>query len=192
MPTSPRGSKSCAGRNRPCGDRTRSAESWRSTDRTERTGYSRRDRRRLVRLRAGFRLTRAGVKRRRRLAAALGWQRATGIDSFNGHGDKDGYRNLSGRLRGDLEARSAVTGARRRSHCPGEASSMASIRSRSLHADTLDNSRNRLGGRAAVGATRIGGAAVERPPQRLAARFVQPQLSRRRVPQPHQRHAPDA
>jgi vitamin B12 transporter len=36
------------------------------------------------------------------LAAALGWQRATGIDSFSGEGDKDGYRNLSGRLRGTL------------------------------------------------------------------------------------------
>ncbi|HUG46525.1 MAG TPA: TonB-dependent receptor [Sphingomicrobium sp.] len=34
------------------------------------------------------------------VAVALGWQRATGIDSFDGAGDKDGYRNLSGRLRG--------------------------------------------------------------------------------------------
>ena len=34
------------------------------------------------------------------LAGAVGWQRATGIDSFGGRGDKDGYRNLSGRLRG--------------------------------------------------------------------------------------------
>src|SRR5436305_588591 len=33
------------------------------------------------------------------LAAAVGFQRATGIDSFDGHGDRDGYRNLSGRLR---------------------------------------------------------------------------------------------
>ena len=33
------------------------------------------------------------------VAGAVGFQRATGIDSFNGHGDKDGYRNLSGRLR---------------------------------------------------------------------------------------------
>ena len=32
------------------------------------------------------------------LAAALGWQRADGIDIFGG-GDRDGYRNLSGRLR---------------------------------------------------------------------------------------------
>src|SRR3954468_13882301 len=34
------------------------------------------------------------------LAGGIGWQRATGIDSFDGHGDQDGYRNLSGRLRG--------------------------------------------------------------------------------------------
>ncbi len=34
------------------------------------------------------------------LSGAIGWQRATGIDSFNGRGDKDGYQNLSGRLRG--------------------------------------------------------------------------------------------
>ena len=33
-----------------------------------------------------------------RLAAAIGWQRATGIDIFGG-GDRDGYRNLSGRAR---------------------------------------------------------------------------------------------
>ena len=32
------------------------------------------------------------------LAAAVGWQRANGIDIFGG-GDRDGYRNLSGRLR---------------------------------------------------------------------------------------------
>ena len=34
------------------------------------------------------------------LAGGIGWQRAAGIDSFDGHGDKDGYRNLSGRARG--------------------------------------------------------------------------------------------
>ena len=35
------------------------------------------------------------------LSGALGWQRATGIDSFGAPGgDKDGYRNLSGRVRG--------------------------------------------------------------------------------------------
>ena len=34
------------------------------------------------------------------LSGGLGWQRAGGIDSFGGDGDRDGYRNLSGRLRG--------------------------------------------------------------------------------------------
>ncbi|MEO6361144.1 MAG: TonB-dependent receptor [Sphingomicrobium sp.] len=33
------------------------------------------------------------------LSGAVGWQRARGIDSFDGSGDRDGYRNLSGRLR---------------------------------------------------------------------------------------------
>ena len=33
-----------------------------------------------------------------RLAAAIGWQRASGIDIFGG-GDRDGYRTLSGRVR---------------------------------------------------------------------------------------------
>jgi vitamin B12 transporter len=34
------------------------------------------------------------------LAAAVGWQRASGINSVAGAGDRDGYRNLSARLRG--------------------------------------------------------------------------------------------
>jgi vitamin B12 transporter len=33
------------------------------------------------------------------VAGAVGWQRATGIDSFSGEGDRDGYRNLSARVR---------------------------------------------------------------------------------------------
>src|SRR5215207_9787855 len=36
-----------------------------------------------------------------KLAAAIGWQRANGIDIFGG-GDRDGYRNLSGRARASL------------------------------------------------------------------------------------------
>ncbi len=36
-----------------------------------------------------------------KLAAAVGWQRADGIDIFGG-GDRDGYRNFSGRLRASL------------------------------------------------------------------------------------------
>ena len=34
------------------------------------------------------------------LALGIGWQRANGIDAFDGTGDRDGYRNLSGRARG--------------------------------------------------------------------------------------------
>jgi vitamin B12 transporter len=33
------------------------------------------------------------------VAGAVGFQRSTGTDSFDGQGDKDGFRNLSGRLR---------------------------------------------------------------------------------------------
>src|SRR5687767_56058 len=42
-----------------------------------------------------------------KLALAVGWQRADGIDIFGG-GDRDGYRNLSGRLRGALRVSPAL------------------------------------------------------------------------------------
>ncbi len=78
------------------------------------------------------------------VAAALGFQRATGIDSFNGHGDKDGYRNLSGRVRGTWNPASSIV--------VGVAAFAISARDKFdgfdpltfLHADTLDNSRNRM------------------------------------------------
>jgi len=79
------------------------------------------------------------------LAVAAGWQRATGIDSFNGHGDKDGYRNLSGRLRGtwkigpSVELGVAAFGITAKSEFDGfDPVTFA-------HADTLDNSRDGLG-----------------------------------------------
>ena len=78
------------------------------------------------------------------VSGGVGVQRATGIDSFDGHGDKDGYRNLSGRFRATLSpARAIELGA-----------SIIALSGRSefdgfdpvtfAHADTLDNSRNRL------------------------------------------------
>jgi len=78
------------------------------------------------------------------LAVGLGWQRARGIDAFDGHGDRDGYRNLSGRIRGTWAAAPAVR--------LGAAAFAVSGRSEFdgfdpitfLHADTLDSSRNRL------------------------------------------------
>lgn len=83
-----------------------------------------------------------------RLAGALGWQRATGIDSFpsggNGIGDRDGYRNLSARLRGSwavapgLEAGAAAFALSGRNAFDGfDPLTFA-------RADTLDSSRNRL------------------------------------------------
>ena len=80
------------------------------------------------------------------LSAAVGWQRATGIDSFGAPGgDKDGYRNLSGRLRGTFAVTSTV-------HLG--VSALALTGSSEFdgynpnppfeHTDTLDNSRNRL------------------------------------------------
>ena len=77
------------------------------------------------------------------LAAAVGWQRSNGIDSFGG-GDKDGYRNLSGRFRSsfrigrDFEAGAAGFALTGRSEFDGYDPVTF------LHADTLDNSRNHL------------------------------------------------
>ena len=42
------------------------------------------------------------------LSGAVGFQRARGIDSFSGDGDRDGYRNLSARLRGTMAVAPAV------------------------------------------------------------------------------------
>jgi vitamin B12 transporter len=78
------------------------------------------------------------------LAAAAGYQRATGIDSFNGHGDKDGYWNLSGRLRGtwrlspEVQLGIAAFAIKARDDFDGFDPITF------LHADTLDNSRNQM------------------------------------------------
>src|SRR5690242_8741827 len=79
------------------------------------------------------------------LAGGIGFQRSTGIDSFDAPGgDKDGYRNLSGRVRGTIAvAPNIVVGAAGfaftgRSQFDGY-SPITFERT-----DTLDNSRNRL------------------------------------------------
>jgi len=78
------------------------------------------------------------------IAGALGWQRAAGIDSFGDEGEKDGYRNLAGRLRGSWSfapgfelglSGLALTG---RSEFDG----FDPVTFR--RSDTLDSSRNRL------------------------------------------------
>ncbi len=78
------------------------------------------------------------------LSLGLGWQRARGIDSFDGSGDRDGYRNLSARTRGtwtlsptvELGASGlALTGMSQFDGLDGVTF---------IRADTRDSTRNRL------------------------------------------------
>jgi vitamin B12 transporter len=78
------------------------------------------------------------------LAAGVGWQRATGIDSFNGHGDKDGYRNLSGRLFGSWRLNPAIELGASAFSLSGTSEFDGVDPVTFVHADTLDSSRNRL------------------------------------------------
>jgi vitamin B12 transporter len=99
------------------------------------------------------------------LAGGVGWQRATGIDSFGSPGgDKDGYRNLSGRARATIDVGRSVR--------VGAAFVAFTARNRFdgydlttfVHEDTLDSSRNRLT------AGRIW-AEVERPSEAWSGRI---------------------
>ncbi len=79
------------------------------------------------------------------IAAAAGWQRAAGINSVAGEGDKDGYRNLSGRIRGNwrispnIELGAAGFAINARSQFDGFNPAPPFE-----HTDTRDSSRNRL------------------------------------------------
>lgn len=84
------------------------------------------------------------VTDRASLSGAIGWQRATGINSVAGPGDRDGYRNFSGRLRGawklapNIQLGAAALALTGRSEFDGfDPITFA-------HTDTLDSSRNRL------------------------------------------------
>jgi vitamin B12 transporter len=78
------------------------------------------------------------------LAGGLGWQRATGIDSFDGHGDRDGYRNLSGRLRGTFRVTPTIRLGAAAIALTGRSEFDGYDPITFEHTDTLDNSRNRL------------------------------------------------
>ncbi len=94
----------------------------------------------LVRANASGALATGGAS----VAGAVGFQRATGINSVAGPGDKDGYRNFSGRLRGtwhpraDVEIGASALGLTGRTEFDGFNFLTGA------HADTLDSSRNRL------------------------------------------------
>jgi vitamin B12 transporter len=78
------------------------------------------------------------------LAGAIGGQRATGIDSFNGGGDKDGYRNLSGRLGGSWKPVPNVEIGASAMALTGRTEFDGFDPVTFAHTDTLDSSRNRL------------------------------------------------
>ena len=80
-----------------------------------------------------------------RLSGAVGWQRATGIDSFGASGgDKDGYRNLSGRLRGTIALGSAIRLSGSAVALTGKSQFDGYDLVTFEHTDTRDDSRNRL------------------------------------------------
>jgi vitamin B12 transporter len=79
------------------------------------------------------------------LSGAVGWQRATGIDSFGAPGgDKDGYRNLSGRVRGTIalgrSVRLGAAGLALTGTSQFDGYDLVTFE----HTDTRDDSRNRL------------------------------------------------
>lgn len=79
------------------------------------------------------------------LAGAVGWQRATGINSFGAPGgDRDGYRNVSARLLGTLNLTSGVKVGASGLALTGRSEFDGFDPVTGEHADTLDNSRNRL------------------------------------------------
>ena len=79
------------------------------------------------------------------VSGAIGWQRATGIDSFGAPGgDKDGYHNLSGRLRSTYAVSPAVRFGAAAIMLTGMSQFDGYDPVTFQHADTLDNSRNRL------------------------------------------------
>jgi vitamin B12 transporter len=79
------------------------------------------------------------------ISGAVGWQRATGIDSFGAPGgDKDGYRNLSGRVRGTIalgpSVRLGAAGLALTGTSQFDGYDLVTFE----HTDTRDDSRNRL------------------------------------------------
>ncbi|HEX3422777.1 MAG TPA: TonB-dependent receptor [Sphingomicrobium sp.] len=79
------------------------------------------------------------------LSGAIGWQHATGIDSFGAPGgDKDGYRNLSGRFRGTFAISPSVQLGASAIMLTGMTQFDGYDPVTFEHTDTLDNSRNRL------------------------------------------------
>ena len=78
------------------------------------------------------------------LAGAIGFQRARGINSFAGEGDKDGYRNFSGRMRGTTVLTPAIRLGVSALALTGRADFDGYDELTFERTDTLDDSRNHL------------------------------------------------
>lgn len=78
------------------------------------------------------------------LSGAFGFQRANGINSVEGSGDKDGYRNLSGRVRGTWRPAALVEIGASAVALTGRSQFDGFDLFTGAHTDTLDSSRNRL------------------------------------------------
>jgi vitamin B12 transporter len=79
------------------------------------------------------------------MAGGVGFQRATGIDSFGAPGgDKDGYRNLSGRLRGTVKVGPDIRVGATAFALTAQSQFDGYDPLTGIHEDTLDNSRNHL------------------------------------------------
>jgi vitamin B12 transporter len=78
------------------------------------------------------------------VSGAAGWQRARGIDSFNGDGDRDGYRNLSGRVRATWSPSSSFELGANGFALTGRNDYDGYSPVTFARADTLDTTQNRL------------------------------------------------
>jgi vitamin B12 transporter len=86
----------------------------------------------------------AAVTHNASIAGALGFQRADGINSVEGPGDKDGYRNLSGRLRATWHPHDNIEVGASGLLLTGRSEFDGFDLFTGAHTDTLDSSRNRL------------------------------------------------
>ena len=101
----------------------------------------------------------------RGVSLGVAGQRSDGIDSFSGHGERDGYRNLSGRLSGAYRLSPALIVGGSGFALVAKSEFDGLDLNTFVRADTLDNSRTRiaagrlfatLGDRTATGATLSG------------------------------------
>jgi vitamin B12 transporter len=86
----------------------------------------------------------AAVAGKASIAGAVGFQRSSGINSVEGPGDRDGYRNLSGRLRGTWHPGGTVEIGASALALTGRSEFDGFDLLTGAHIDTRDSSRNRL------------------------------------------------